>query len=272
MNSKRNVIISILLIAIIIILLVFCKFGKLHHNDNLIPTGNVDVFDIDVFCNHKIADNNTNEKSNEINENIISEDQNVVSNVNSNIINEINSNTTKKNGIKTDDEEFIHTDRNGETIPAYNEYTDKNILGKVFVDDKNGNYLYQERLNIFTNAAYKFTNKIAPGSSNVYHFVVHNSNNTNVKYYIQMYEESEYKVNMKYRLKCEGGYAIGNDKTWVSAKELTTKFKNINKGSSDSYSLEWKWFDDDKSDTIAGKNMNSEYKLNIRFFFEAVNS
>lgn len=271
MNSKRKVIISILLIAIII-LLVFCRFGKIHHNDNLIPTGNVDVFDIDVFCNHKIADNSTNDKDNEINDNIIIEDQNVINNINSNIISEINSNSKKKNGIKTDEEEFIHTDRNGEIIPAFNEQTDKNILGKVFVDDKKGNYLYQERLQIFTNAAYKFTNKIAPGSSNVYHFVVHNSNNMNVKYYIQMYEESEYKINLKYRLKCGDGYAIGNDKTWVSADELITNFKNLNKGSSDSYALEWKWFDDDKNDTIAGKNMDSEYKLNIRFYFEAVNS
>ena len=66
--NKKNVIISILLIAIIIILLVFCKFGKIHHNDSLIPTGNVDVFDIDIFCNHKISDNNnTNENDNETN-------------------------------------------------------------------------------------------------------------------------------------------------------------------------------------------------------------
>ena len=274
--NKKNVIISILLIAIIIILLVFCRFGKIHHNDNLIPTGNVDVFDIDVFCNHKIADNNTNENDDEINDNIIIEDQNenVINEINSNSIKETDSNniTKKRNKSGAEDEEYVHTDRKGETIPVYNEQTDKNILGKVFVDDKDGNYLYQERLNIFTNAAYKFTNKIAPGVSNVYHFVVHNSNNTNVKYYIQMYEDSEYKINLKYRLKCKEGYAVGNDKTWVSADELITNFKNLNKGLSDNYSLEWKWFDDDKNDTIAGKNMDSEYKLNIRFHFEAVNS
>ena len=264
--NKKNVIISILLIAIIIILLVFCKFGKIHHNDSLIPTGNVDVFDIDIFCNHKISDNNTNENDNETNNITISENEDAIN------VSPSNTSTKKRNESKLENEEYIHTDRKGEAIPVYNEQTDKNIIGKVFVDDKNGNYLYQERLNIFTNSAYKFTNKIAPGSSNVYHFVVHNSNNTNVKYNIQMYEESEYKINLKYRLKCGEGYSIGNDKTWVSADELITNFKNLNKGRSDNYSLEWKWFDDDKNDTIAGKNMDSEYKLNIRFHFEAVNS
>ena len=73
-------------------------------------------------------------------------------------------------------------------------------------------------------------------------------------------------------MKCGEEYAIGNDKTWVSANELVTNFKNLNKGISDNYSLEWKWFDDDDNDTVAGKNMDSEYKLNIRFFIEAVNS
>ena len=277
MDNKKKVIISILLIAIIIILLLFCRFGKIHNYDNLIPTGNVDVFDIDIFCNHKVSENNTNENDNdndnETNDNIISENENVINEKNSNKINAKKSNRgIQKENESTTEEEFIHTDRNGQIIPVYNEQTDNNTLGKVFVDDNDGNYLYQERLNIFSNAAFKFKNKIAPGVSNVYHFVVHNSNNMDVKYYLQMYEESEYQINLKYRLKCGEEYAIGNDKTWVSANELVTNFKNLNKGISDNYSLEWKWFDDDNNDTAAGKNMDSEYKLNIRFFIEAVNS
>ena len=262
MENKKNVIISILLIAIIIILLLFCRFGRIHNSDNLIPTGNVDVFDIDVFCNHKIIGKNTNENNNETNE-IITEANNEK---------KLSTNYEKENTNTIINEEIIHTYINGQEIQHYNEQTDRNVLGKVFVNDNNGNYLYQERLNIFTNAAYKFTNKIAPGVSNVYHFVVHNSYHTNVKYYLQMYEESEYKINIKYRLKRKDEYVIGNDKTWVDSNELITEFKNLNMGTSDNYSLEWKWFDDDENDTIIGKNMNSEYKLNIRFFFEAVNS
>ena len=149
---------------------------------------------------------------------------------------------------------------------------DENVIGNVFVDDKGGNYLYQQRLKIFENPAYEFTNKIAPGSTNVYHFVVHNSTNIELKYKVKMYEESEYKINMVYRLKRNNNYVLGDENNWVTARELETQFKNLDKSKSDNYSLEWMWKyeGDDESDSIAGKNMESEYKLNIRVFFEAV--
>ena len=87
---------------------------------------------------------------------------------------------------------------------------------------------------------------------------------------MEMYEESEYPVNLKYRLKNGNNYVIGNETKWVTVDELKTSFKRLNKGASDNYSLEWKWFDDDANDNIAGENMESEYKLNIRFYFETV--
>ena len=88
-----------------------------------------------------------------------------------------------------------------------------------------------------------------------------------------MYEATEYKVNLKYRLKRNNSYVIGNDNRWVTARELKTEFSRINAGTSDNYSLDWKWvYEDgkDKDDTIAGENMTSKYKLNIRFYFEAI--
>ena len=88
-----------------------------------------------------------------------------------------------------------------------------------------------------------------------------------------MIEDSEYKINMVYRLKTGDRYVIGNDSKWVTADELETEFNNLKKYKSDSYSLEWKWLyeGDDENDTIAGMNMESEYKLNIRVYFEEVN-
>ena len=88
-----------------------------------------------------------------------------------------------------------------------------------------------------------------------------------------MYEETEYSVNLKYRLKKEENYVIGSDSSWVTASELKTAFSNISSNSSDKYSLDWKWeYEDGKDgeDTIAGTNMTSDYKLNIRFYFEQV--
>lgn len=225
MNNLKFWSIIILLIIIILILFFFMNFGKI--GNNLVPTGKVDVFDIDIDCGC------------------------------------------------SDDGECTTTDEYGNkiAIPTFNRLVNKNDIGIVFVDDKNGNYIYQQNLQIFNNAAFQYTDKIAPGVSNTYHFVVHNSTKLKLRYYIEMYEESEYKVNLKYRLKRNNSYVIGNDSKWVTANELKTEFSKINASTSDNYSLDWKWeYEDgkDEEDTIAGENMTSKYKLNIRFYFEEI--
>ena len=223
MNRKDKYfrIVIIMLIIIILILLFFINFGKIEEK-YLIPTGNVDVFDIDFNCDC----DDKNDCSFEVNKGI--------------------SNNTENVSID-----------------------DKEVIGQVFVDDDINDYAYQKNLHIFDNPAYEDENKIAPGVSNVYHFVVHNSTNSDIKYYIRMHETTEYKINLKYRLKKNNKYVVGNDTTWVTADEVVTKFSGIKEDSSDSYLLEWKWFDDDVNDTIAGENMRSEYKLDIRFYFES---
>lgn len=229
---KRKMIrfaVILLLIIIILLLLYFIKFGKIE-DSYLIPTGNVDVFDIDVRIDCKCDEG---EK------------------------------------CVPDKSKAIDTDTNEEyDIPVWDEDEDEEVIGKVFVDDVNGDYIYQQNLKIFTNPAFQYTNKIAPGSSNSYYFSVHNSTNQDLKYYISMFEQTEYKVNLKYRLRRNNMYVVGDENTWVSANKVITDYSVINKGATDSYILDWKWFDDDANDTIAGKNMSSEYKLNIRTHFE----
>jgi len=210
-NSIKFWVIIILLIIIILILLFFRRFGFIDNNNNgtpttadidtryEIPTGNVDVFDIDLNCN-----------------------------------------------------------------------CDNLLSGRIYIDDAKGDYVDHKYLRIFSNAAFQFKERIAPGVGNVYHFVVHNSTNINLKYNMEMVEESEYKINMKYRLKRNNRYIIGDEDTWVTASELKTKFLSLAIGNSDSYSLEWYWFDDDIYDTIAGEEMESLYKLKTKFYFEQV--
>ena len=301
-RKRRYVIILSILLILILILLLFCRFGRIY-NPGLVPTGNVDVFDIDIYCNHRIktADNtedeneyydenenetastnknsrrsnsnkaNTNTNSNSSQSPVNNEENNGSNTNNGNNENGNNENGNNGEEINTDDEEFagIRFDENGRTLTVYNEERDKSTMGVSFINQEDGNYIFQERLNIFSNAAYQYTTKVAPGVSNTYHFVVHNSNDLDVRYYMEMYEESEYRVNLKYRLKNNDGYVIGSDTQWVTANELRTSFKDLNKGISDNYSLEWKWFDDDNNDNLAGKNMESEYKLNIRFYIES---
>ena len=233
-NNKERKLRIIIIILLLIILFMLLYIGKIAEKNNLPSlTGNVDVFDIDVNIDGKI-------KSNEEN---------------------------KFDLIETSDN---NKERNDRKILKYNPTTDSKTLDQVFVDDENGNYIYQKNLNIFKNSTFNYSNKIAPGVSNTYNFVVHNSSDMNLNYYLEMYEDTEYKVNLKYRLKNNNIYVIGNDNKWVSANELKTNFKLINSSNSDPFTLEWKWFDDDKNDTIAGKNMITRYKLNIRFYFKAV--
>lgn len=232
MKREKKYFYALIILLIIINLFLFfnATFGRINdmikiipEGDNKkaeveenIPTGNVDVFNIDINCSCK------------------------------------NECSTKEN----------------KDIPVYKEEEHKEVIDTVFVDDKNGEYIYQNNLKIFENVAYKYFNKIAPGSSNTYYFVAHNISGVNMKYNIVMKEESSYKINLKYRLKKNDKYVIGNDTTWVDASKLKTEYSNITTDSSDVYALDWKWFDDDKNDTIAGKNMKDVYKLKIRLYFE----
>ena len=245
-EERRKKIISWIIIAIliiIIILLCLTRCGKkdsnnVNNNDDSykIKTGNTDVFNININCPKEectvenIDDNNTNKNIN------------------------INSNKPRKN----------------KDLPVFDEDTDKDIIGKIFVDDETGNYIYQQNLNIFNNAAFNYTNKIAPGVSNTYNFKVNNTSKEDIKYYVEMYEQTEYNINLKYRLRRNGSYIIGNNDKWVGADELKTIFKDLKASDYDSFELDWKWFDDDVNDTTIGQNMTSEYKLNIRFYFEEI--
>ena len=157
------------------------------------------------------------------------------------------------------------------TLPVFNQQKDENVLDKVFVDDVNGNYIYQQSLKIFNNKYFNGENKIAPGVSSTYNFKVHNSSNVKVKYRFNMFEISDYSINLKYRLKKNDEYVIGNKNNWVSASDLIVNNTMLNGNSNDSYSLDWKWDYDggvDNEDTIVGENMKNLYKLNIRFYFE----
>ncbi len=144
---------------------------------------------------------------------------------------------------------------------------DENEYGKVIVYDKNGEFNYQEQLDIFKNSRVQGNTKIAPGSSGEYTFYVKNNSNRKANYYIQMQDKSQYPINMKYRLKCNGSFVVGNQNTWVTASQLKTSYKDIRTNKQDMYTLEWQWFHNDTNDTIAGAKMTSSYELTIDVLF-----
>lgn len=247
-------IIIVLLVIIILLLLFFTRFGKIE-NKYLVPTGNVDIFNIDIDC---VCDNDKCDNNNDKYEN-----KDV----------KVNKKINKKESKKNIDVVNEQKNMNNNVYPTWDEEKDKEVLNEVYVDDTSGNYIYQKSLNIFNNAFYEYTNKIAPGVSNTYYFVVHNSSNMNVKYYVEMYANTSYDIDLKYRLKINGDYVIGDLDNWVTADELKTSFSALDIKDSDKYSLDWKWeyeSGDDNKDTYIGENMNDLYKLNIRFYIEQV--
>jgi hypothetical protein len=181
----------------------------------------------------------------------------------------------------TDEDNFVphvtpgKRQTNGSEKKKINGKTDTDIEreGIVYVDDKNGRYVYQKSLKIFENAAFEYTSKIAPGVSNSYDFKVHNETENTINYNIEFSEDSEYAINMRYRLKREGNYIVGSDTEWVGASELTSALKTLPMDGVDSYTLDWEWpyeSGHDALDTEIGEKETAEYSLRIKIGFEEV--
>lgn len=167
--------------------------------------------------------------------------------------------------------------KNYKQIDLYNIDTKENCIiennkleenDEIIIEDKNGNYIYQKKLDIFENSFFKGKNVIAPGVSNTYDFNVHNKSDNDIKYLIKIDNISNDIVNLKYRLKRNGKYIIGSESEWVTSKELNTNYNKLKEGKTDNYSLDWKWFDNDELDNYVGENIVSKYILNINIYLE----
>ena len=162
-------------------------------------------------------------------------------------------------------------------ISYYGSITDRQITANsddgiiVFAEDADGKYSYERSLRIFENVAFEYTNKIAPGVSNSYDFRVRNITVTPINYNVSFEENSEYAINLRYRLKRNGIYIIGDEDNWVSASELASAMTYLSGNAKDEYTLDWEWPYEggtDAADTEAGEEMTSEYTLGIKIVFE----
>lgn len=248
-QEQRRLINKALVVAVVLLLILtgvlLWLLTRPQPEPTKIPTGNVDVFDIDISCLCVGENGEECDDDDEDDENEVTPGPDGYKNYQGSTINNHDGNST------TEDDDGI-----------------------VYVDDLNGNYVYQKNLKIFENAAFEYTNKIAPGVSNSYDFKIHNETKNTIRYNIIFTENSEYAVNMLYRLKREGSYVVGSDNEWVSADELILSAKkHLMKNDTDSYTLDWKWPYEggtDAADTEAGEKMTSDYKLGIKITFEEV--
>lgn len=188
------------ILLIFLIYLLIHQFGLINDKKNKVPTGNVDIIDID-------GDNITND----INEN-----------PNNNI--------------------------------------DKNKLDNNFIVKDNYTIWSNKRLRIFSNQAYEYFSKIAPGVSNSYDFVIKNNNDFPVLVDISMKEVNPYSINMEYKLRSENSFLAGASFKYVSVNKLSQKNIYLKAHSSKLYSLDWKWIDS-YNDTEIGEAVDANYKL-----------
>lgn len=247
-KSNKGLIAAIVLLLIVVGILLWLLFKPVPEPEK-IPTGNVDVFDIRIGCICKGEDGEECDDDEKDEDGFIPDTS-------------PGSRGSNNGGVSYHEKKI-----NGKTD------TDVDEDGVVYVDDKNGWYVYQKNLKIFENAAFEYTSKIAPGVSNSYDFKVHNETKNTVRYNIEFDEDSEYDINMLYRLKREGNYVVGSDTQWVRADQLASAMKNLASDGVDKYTLDWKWPYEsgrDALDTEIGENMTSEYSLGIKVNFEEI--
>ena len=120
------------------------------------------------------------------------------------------------------------------------------------------------QLNIFKNKDFNNEKIIAPHSKGTYKFYVQNKTNTDVIYNIKFSNEMQNFINMKYRLKLDNIYIKGNSENYVSLDELELSNIIILKDSTNFYTLEWYWDDNDKLDTFVGsQEEDNHYEINL---------
>jgi len=135
----------------------------------------------------------------------------------------------------------------------------------IKIYDKDTEITTDTELNVFANVKYNGESIISPKSEGGYKFYIENVTEDNVSYNINFLDEMDYSINMKYRLKIDNVYIKGNKDTYVGIEELSVQDIIVLKDSTNIFTLEWYWEDDDVNDTIVGSQKTDEqYKLNIK--------
>lgn len=142
------------------------------------------------------------------------------------------------------------------------EQTSSEIVDSIQITENDIDINKIEDLNIFCNPEFGEKKMIAPQSYSTYNFKIENVTNNNIKYNISMEEINRFNINMKYKLKLDNIYIIGNKDEWVDAEKLNINDVIVTADSRNIYTLEWYWADAE-NDTDIGKAVYAEYKLNI---------
>lgn len=234
-NRPINKILLFIVVILIIMIILLLLRGCSKKDEGTNNKGNINVFELkcDVNCDCQDDKKDDNKKE---------DNPNTSGNNNSNS----NSSTKKDN-----------------TKEVYKEIDDNNTEeeNEVTIEVLDNDKTWKENIDIklFEDSANVVKGKIAPESSGTYQFVIKNSTSFNVKYNIEFDETNSYNINMKYKLKKNNEYVVSD---WVTYSALKQEAIRLNSKSSDTYYLEWKWFESSNDNSI-GSNPSSKYGLSI---------
>ncbi len=125
------------------------------------------------------------------------------------------------------------------------------------------------KLDIFKNEKFNGQKIIAPGSKGSATFCIENTSNSEMICNLKFTEETKNPINMKYRLKIDNNYVVGNANKYEDLEKLNLQDILMYEKSINMYTIEWYWEDSDKEDTeVATQNENQYYTLNFEITAE----
>lgn len=162
-----------------------------------------------------------------------------------------------------DDDSLIYM-KNSILEQAFNNKIFTNIdsnqfVGMINVYQKDINVTKDTPIDIFNNEKYEGKKIIAPRSKGIAKFGVKNVSNRDVIYDINFSDISQYLVNMKYKLKIDNIYIVGDENHYVSIDQMQVKDITVIDGSNNVFTIEWYWEDDDPRDVIVGMAEGTQY-------------
>lgn len=135
----------------------------------------------------------------------------------------------------------------------------------ILIKESDMKEVIDNKLNIFKNEKFDGQSIIAPKSYGKYQFYVSNISNKHVKYTMKFSDEMKKFVNMKYKLKIDNVYIRGDLENYTTIDNLELDEIVVLKDSTNIFTLEWYWEDNDSLDTGVGSEKDTQYyKLNLQ--------
>lgn len=135
----------------------------------------------------------------------------------------------------------------------------------ILIKENDMKEVTDNKLNIFKNEKFDGQSIIAPKSYGKYQFFVSNISKKDVKYSMKFSDEMKMFVNMKYKLKIDNVYIKGDAENYTTIDDLDIDEIVVLKDSTNVFTLEWYWEDNDSLDTAIGSEKDTQYyKLNLQ--------